>query len=68
MRANNFSAKQQLSALGISAEAYEDLVIIEMDRSFMSFTPREIRRFHGFLQQAYREAQGRPAGTPRVLG
>lgn len=62
------TAKQQLAALGISAEAYEDLVIIETERTFMPLTPTEVRRFHDSLQAAYREAKhGRPAGTPEVL-
>ena len=51
--------QQQLNAIGISAEAYEGHVIIEMDRSFMTFTPGEIRRFYTFLERAYRDAQRR---------
>jgi hypothetical protein len=51
--------QQQLTALGISAEAYEGHIIIEMDRSFMTFTPGEIQRFYTFLERAYRDAKGR---------
>lgn len=51
--------QQQLDAIGISAEAYDGHIIIEMDRSFMTFTPGEIRRFYTFLERAYRDAQGR---------
>lgn len=63
-----FTPDQQRRALGISAEAYEDLIIIETDRTFMSLTPDEVRRFADFLVAAYREAKRpRPAKTPEVL-
>lgn len=62
------SAKQQLTALGISAEAYEDLVLIEVERPFMSLTPKEVRRFHEHLTVAYRQARHpAPHATPEVL-
>lgn len=48
--------RQQLAKLGISAEAYEDLVIIETERTFLSLTPLEVRVFHPCLQGAYRTA------------
>jgi hypothetical protein len=51
------TAQQQLGALGISAEAFEGLVIVEMERSFMSFTTEEIRQFHSFLKLAYNDAR-----------
>lgn len=53
------TADQQRAALGISADAYEGNIIIEMDEPVQTFTPEEIRRFHQFLERAYRDALGR---------
>lgn len=47
---------QQLAAVGVSAEAYEDHIIIEADRRFMTLTPREVEVFYGHLRKAYQEA------------
>lgn len=48
---------KQLKALGISAGVEDDLVIIQADRLFMSFTPREVEQFHAHLRDAYQSAQ-----------
>lgn len=61
-----FTPAQQRRALGISAEAYEDLVLIECDRTFMSLTPGEVRRFYEFLNTAYRQAKQQAGGTPEL--
>lgn len=53
------TAAQQLASTGISADAFEGLIIIEMDRPFMSFTPAEIERFYIHLKRAYRDAHHR---------
>jgi len=51
------TARSQLRQFGISAEAEDDLVIIETERTFMSLTPRELSGFYPHLQDAYRRAQ-----------
>lgn len=48
--------QQQKTALGISAEAHDGHIIIDVERSFIMLTPKEIRRFDHFLHEAYREA------------
>lgn len=59
------TAQQQLASTGISADAFEGLIIIEMDRPYMSFTPAEVERFAAHLNRAYKDALTRDRAKQR---
>lgn len=51
------TGQQQRMALGISATAYEGLVLLEIEGPpVVTLTPREARRFYLFFERAYRDA------------